>query len=690
MSGRYLSAFCVFMSAVLVSLAYGQGAAPKNESPYETVMRLRREAATKKTSENAAATPGVAGVEPKPGAQVDRSPRTHAGVRILHIPADRSLGKVMIRPAASGEAAGTFDWWIYGPEWEFIGQAQGDVAIPAEHEVSLSVWRPEGWRDLAPLQQLGPDDLYQLGIHGPETGGPGPGDSCMRYVAHLTGLRTLSLAQTNIGPAGMQHVAGLKELRYLVLPDRIDERGLAPLVGLTSLEGLSFGDNNITDATLEQVARLTSLTQLELGSEKVTEAGVAHLARLPRLERIIFRGKVFNHAAFAPLKDIKGLRVLCFRYLQAVTDADLDQLAGIAQLEDLNLFWCMNLTDAFLPPLQRLPHLRRLNIDHAKLTGRGLACLKEMKTLEALNLPCADVSDEGLQCLSGLPRVRELRVPQPHYADPTRHQDGYGDEGLKALSRLTALESLEIGSAAVTDRGIQHLATLTGLKKFSMFGCDGLTDESLRMIGRWPALENLSLSFGSLTISGLKALNSLTNLKTLDLHDITQDNSGLDWSGLTGLEDLRLFLKSKRVAGSSVTEPFRERDFAALGKLTSLRSLQLSHDGATDAALSYLIGLKRLEHLSLGGDGLTDQGLAHLAELPRLRKLTLSGHFTDKALEHLQRLPSLEALNFRSGACFSQAAVTSFQRRMPRLIVFRGFETDYARRPAQPLRPQRR
>jgi hypothetical protein len=45
MNGTYPSAFRAFMGVVLVGLVYGQGTALKKEWPYETVTRLRREAA---------------------------------------------------------------------------------------------------------------------------------------------------------------------------------------------------------------------------------------------------------------------------------------------------------------------------------------------------------------------------------------------------------------------------------------------------------------------------------------------------------------------------------------------------------------------------------------------------------------------------------------------------------------------
>jgi hypothetical protein len=65
MSGIHSLARRAFVGVMLVSLAYGQGVAPKKESPYETVMRLRREAATKSPQVSTdAALPSTASVGP--------------------------------------------------------------------------------------------------------------------------------------------------------------------------------------------------------------------------------------------------------------------------------------------------------------------------------------------------------------------------------------------------------------------------------------------------------------------------------------------------------------------------------------------------------------------------------------------------------------------------------------------------
>jgi Leucine-rich repeat (LRR) protein len=630
-----------------------------------------------------------------PGAKTDSNAGGAAGMpgpRVLHFPADRSLGRLMIRPVRPEEPIDAQLYWVRDQGWEVLGPAQGEVAVPAGSQLFLRIHDEQAWRDLAPLAALAPDDLYSLDIQGSYGGGPKPGDSCMTHLAHLTGLHSLDLRQTSITGVGLKHVTGMKNVRELAVPTGMDDQGMACIGRLTSLRSLYFKENRVTNGGLAHLAKLQALEELELGGGQINNAGLVCLAELPQLRYLILWGKGFSDAGLARLKNVKSLETLNLGALEQITDVGLAQLAEIPQLKDLDLYHCKDITDAGLAPLKKLPGLRILKIANSQVTDEGLAHLKEIKTLEGLMLPGKGITDRGLQYLSELPRLRELWLPRAHYVDPTMDKDYYTDEGLKALSSLTSLESLDIGSLGITDEGIKHLAALTRLKKLSLFGCSRITDESLRTIGRLRSLETLSISHGYLTISGLKMLNRLTNLKNLDLNEVIQDDSGLDLSGLTGLEDLMLSLARRRTGSGVVSSPFREQDIATLGKLTRLKRLQISHGGATSASLGYLTGLSRLERLSIGGDGLTDEGLAHLTGLSRLNSLTLSGHFTDAALLHLQKLPDLGMLDFfRSGPVFSQAAVSDFQRNMPRLTVFRGFETSYApRRTQPPPRPQRR
>jgi Leucine-rich repeat (LRR) protein len=602
--------------------------------------------------------------------------------RVLHFPADRSLGRLKVRPAREERPVEGFHYWLRDSDWEMLGLARGAVTVPAGCQVRLDVEARQGWRDLSSLVHLDPDDLYMLSFQGAYASGAQAGDSCMAYVAHLTGLRALYLRNTSITAAGMRHIVALKNLRYLSTPDgSLDDAGMAYVGQLSTLTGLYLMQNRVTNAGLQHLAKLHCLAELELGGGQIDDDGLACLAELPRLRYLILWGKGFTDAGLARLKDVKALEILNLGVLEQITDAGLAQLANVPQLRDISLYHNTKITNAGLGPLKKLPSLRTLDIAQSQVADEGLAHLKEIKTLEGLTLPSPRITDRGLQYLSELPRLRALQLRRPSWGKAALDMDRYTDEGLRVLALCTEMQDLEIDRLGVTDKGVTHLARLTRLRKLSL---SGISDESLRTLAQLHSLESLSISSGRLSISGLKSLNSLTNLRTLSLNGVVQDNAGLDLSGLAHLEDLTLDLQRRRVGTTVVTEPFREQDIAALGKLTRLKRLQISHGGATDASLRYLTSLSRLERLSLGGGGLTDDGLAPLASLSRLTSITLSGRFTDKALQHLQKLPELGFLSFLSGAKFSEAAVNEFWRDAPALTSLRGYETDRgpATRPA--------
>lgn len=79
------------------------------------------------------------------GSSPEQAPRQ----RVLRFPADRSLGRLMSRPAKPEEPLNTFHYWSRDEDWDLLGEARGDVVVPAGHQVFLIVWRPQGWRDLS-------------------------------------------------------------------------------------------------------------------------------------------------------------------------------------------------------------------------------------------------------------------------------------------------------------------------------------------------------------------------------------------------------------------------------------------------------------------------------------------------------------------------------------------------------------
>jgi len=463
--------------------------------------------------------------------------QTFSAPRVLQFPADRSLGVLRIRPAQP-ETTETAPTWLPDEPWEYLGQAQGEMRVPAGRAVSLTISYPEAWRDLSPLGRLGPNDLQHLILRGSFFSGAQPGDSCLQHIAHLTGLRALDLGQTNITGPALKYLAGLRALHQLILPIQTDDIGLAWVASLPSLQSLHLPDNRVTNAGLKSISKLSTLTALCVGGGQMTDEGLVHVAQLPHLRHLALWGKGFTDAGLRHLRSLPRLQSLYLRELERVTDAGMVHVGQIAGLQELDLYRVTKISDTGLAHLKKLPHLRRLEISAAYVTDAGLAHLKEIPTLEVLGLPGDRITDTGLGHLAALTRLRSLGVTPPVYANPKRDQDFYTDAGLKTLATLPALEKLYLGGAGITDAGVRYLAKLNRLKVLRLDGCRRITDTGLATIGAMPLLEDLQLSYARLTFSGLKALNRLSNLKTLDIREIVPDNSVLDLSGLRSLESL--------------------------------------------------------------------------------------------------------------------------------------------------------
>ena len=71
--------------------------------------------------------------------------------RIVHFPEDRSLGQLYIRDAKNTrELSYWFHWTETGEaDWEFLSDARGDIHVPADKHLSLTINRAAR-QDLSP------------------------------------------------------------------------------------------------------------------------------------------------------------------------------------------------------------------------------------------------------------------------------------------------------------------------------------------------------------------------------------------------------------------------------------------------------------------------------------------------------------------------------------------------------------
>jgi hypothetical protein len=99
-----------------------------------------------------------------------------------------------------------------------------------------------------------------------------------------------------------------------------------------------------------------------------------------------------------------------------VTDAELEHLKGLSQLQELYLL-CTKVTDAGMERLTGLSQLQWLWLGGTKVTDAGLEHLKGLSQLQRLDLRNTQVTDAGLEHLKGLSHLRLLHLDDTQVTD---------------------------------------------------------------------------------------------------------------------------------------------------------------------------------------------------------------------------------------------------------------------------------
>jgi len=191
-------------------------------------------------------------------------------------------------------------------------------------------------------------------------------DAGMAQLAGLKNLETFSFVGTQMtGKAYAQFEGFTKVTRVSHRGSSIDDEGLRQLCDhLPNLESLSLAHAKFTDAGAPHLAKLTKLKGLEIGTSKATPQALKAIAKLP-LESLQL-GEGFESIACIPLiKDIASLRRLTLTNAQALTDADLLVIAGLTQLDHLEI-GKMPLPDDRIPTLKPYAFLKSMRLVPAK------------------------------------------------------------------------------------------------------------------------------------------------------------------------------------------------------------------------------------------------------------------------------------------------------------------------------------
>lgn len=345
-------------------------------------------------------------------------------------------------------------------------------------------------------------------------------DTHLSALAPLTNLQTLRLVGCDIGDEGLVHLGNLRRLSLLDLSGtrHLSDRCLGRVAQLSELAHLNLSGSRRTFSALGFAAlgKLTNLTCLELQGRLTDPISLRSLRSLRRLRHLALRGCADSDQwrLISQLPQLSSLSLASHEVGQSPSAA---ALSNCRELASLRVAGYGPFSNAQLRALAGLTNLRICAFDACEITDADLAQVAKIAQLEALSLvDCEQITDLGLKSLTNLAELGQLSLSRNR---------AISSRGLRWVAELSNLHFLcLVDSPLLDDAGVQTLISLQKLTCLYIFHAD-ITDCALQSIGQLRALFELELHYcGHLTDEGLEELRGLLHLRTLRItgcYDIT-------------------------------------------------------------------------------------------------------------------------------------------------------------------------
>lgn len=155
----------------------------------------------------------------------------------------------------------------------------------------------------------------------------------------------------------------------------------------------------------------------EIGPDNFWSGGKTDVSYRPSY---YFQEKRVTGRDLESLKSLRHLRSLTLTGADQVPEADFSAIAGLGELEELELDRSPSpypagalrvlLTDRVLDHVRGLTKLKTLGLAGNRITDAGLAKLANLQALDTLDLDGTAVTDAGLDALVGLKGLKLLRI----------------------------------------------------------------------------------------------------------------------------------------------------------------------------------------------------------------------------------------------------------------------------------------
>jgi len=259
-------------------------------------------------------------------------------------------------------------------------------------------------------------------------------------------LKLVDLAIPNAGPHDKRE------------GDPYDAAFFEHLGHLRGLESLNIIATKLSDDWIAPLGQLTTLKALRMTNNgKLTDAGMEKLARLTNLEQFSLVGTGITGRAYAKCADWTKVTRVSHRG-SSIDDEGLKQLCEhLPNLESISLAHA-KFTDAGAPSLAKLTKLKGLEIGTSNATA---ACLKNLAALPLAYLQLGEGFDkpEAIAAIRPIATLKRVTLTNCQKLD---------DAGLRLAADLKQLEQLELGGLELPDERLPQLQAFGFLKQLKL------------------------------------------------------------------------------------------------------------------------------------------------------------------------------------------------------------------------------
>lgn len=297
--------------------------------------------------------------------------------------------------------------------------------------------------------------------------------------------------------------------------------------------------------------------------------------------------------------------------------------------------------------------------------------------LYSLDLSDGKVTDRQLQQVVRLTGLKVLNLTGAEITD----------DGLKYLNPLTNLRYLFLNITAINGSGLKNLAGMKVLERLDLRGTE-VDDRGIMTLPLLPSLTAIVLRDTKITNDGLKCLRMTAKLESLDCSSTNVTGQALlnarftpsllyvSLQNSTARDDASAYLAKVKLLQSVDVSGCQLTDKFFANPLPGLERLDIGRNKLiTNAGAAKLAqGSPRLQHLRLRWTGITDDAMRSLRNLKHLTLLDLENtNITDAGLNHLQEARNLTDLVV-PGTRVTQAGISRLAKALPKCHINHGLE----------------